>query len=103
MRAWLKDKRLIIGLENDGAATLQEDAALGEVADCAGENAAFGVTACCTHFLRCVGMRDTYGFLLDNWAFVEVGCGEMRGCADDFYAALIGLFVGVCAFKTREE
>lgn len=44
-----------------------------------------------------------HGFLRDDRAFVEVFGGEMRGGADDFYAAFIGLTVWVCAFEAGQE
>ena len=82
---------------------MQEDASFGVHADGTGEDAGFDIAACGLHFLGCEGVGDAHNFLFDDRAFVEVGACEMGCGADDFYAALVCLVVGFCAFETGQE
>lgn len=90
-------------LQNHSPLPMQENSVVGEHFYAAGEDAGFDVFAGVLHHLRRVGVRDAQDFLFDDRAFVEVGAGEMRCCADDFDAALIGLVVGFCAFEAGQE
>ena len=69
----------------------------------AGKYPCLGVAAQSLHFLRCVGVVNMDSFLLDDGTFVEVGGGEVGGCADNLDAPFIRLVVGFCSLETGQE
>ena len=82
---------------------MEKNAPLGIKPDAARQNLAFRVLTDQLQFLWRIRVGDAHGFLFDNRAFVQIGCGEMCGGPDDFDTALIGLMVRFGALKTRQE
>src|SRR5690625_5466545 len=76
---------------------------LGVPLHCAGECAPLNVFAQRNHFFYRVGVIDALDVLFDDWALIEVSGDVMRGCADQFDAAVICLVVGTRALETGQE
>lgn len=87
-------KRGNILIQNDGAFAVDEYAAFENVLQGAFEYHAFAVAADAQEFGRTVGVVDAFNVLVDDGTFVKVGSNEVGGGADEFDAAVVGLFVG---------
>ena len=68
-----------------------------------GKHLAFEVTALAHEIRHFIAVGDAFYILFDNRALIEVGGNVMGGGTDDFYATLLGLVVGLCADKGRQE
>ncbi len=72
-------------------------------ADGAGQRDAFHVAALFDKILERVAVRDARHALLDDRAVIENFGDVMRGGADEFYAALVGLVMWLGADERRQE
>src|SRR5690606_3238620 len=89
--------------EDEGAAALDDDAALEVCADGAGEDDAFDVAAEADELVGAHGVGDALDVLLDDGALVEVLRGVVGGGADQLYAAGVCLVIGLRALEGGEE
>lgn len=48
-------------------------------------------------------MADTYGVLLDDWPFVEIGRHVVRRGTHDLHAPVVGLVVGLGTLEAWQE
>ena len=55
----------------------------------------FAVFTFTYHVGSCITVADTFNTLLNNRAFIEVSGNVVAGCTNEFYAAIIGLLVGL--------
>ena len=67
------------------------------------QHLAFHVAAKADVIVGRLCMRDPYGVLFNDRAFVEVRRNIMRGCADKLNAAFEGLLIGVRALEAGQE
>src|ERR1700749_3062984 len=91
------NSRSSVLLENDGFIAVEQDAVFDVPADGSGEDYLFDVAALFYEVLDRVAVRDAFDALLDDGAVVE-DFGDIVGRGtDDFYAAVEGLLVRLCA------
>ena len=67
------------------------------------QHAAFDVPTLTNQILGSVLMADAFDVLLDDGTLVEIRGNIMGGGADQFYAARVGLMVGLGALEARQE
>ena len=89
--------------EDDCLVAVNEDAVVDMSVHCVRQNLAFHVTADRDIIVRRLRMSDAGNILLYDRAFIEVFRYVMRGRADQFYAALERLLVGVGSLERRQE
>ena len=71
--------------------------------DRARQHGALDVGAQTHEIVDVVAVVHSHDVLLDDRPIVEFFCHVMRGCADEFDAALLGSPVGRCADERRQE
>src|SRR3546814_12597660 len=67
------------------------------------KNLAFDIAAERDVVFGALRMGDTHRVLLDDRAFVQVCRHVMRRRADQLYAALVGLLVGIGTLEARQD
>src|SRR5690606_21424985 len=92
--AWRKDDR---------AVAVQEDSPVDMGVNGTGKNLTFDIATERDIVFGALRMGDAHRVLLDDRAFVQVCRHVMRRRADQLYAALIGLLVGIGALEARQE
>ena len=81
-------------LEDDGFVVIEEDSVFNVQANGAGEDHFFKVAPLFHQIFNGIAMRDASDTLFNDGAVVEDFGDIVRGGADEFYAALIGLVMG---------
>src|SRR5579863_3012404 len=80
--------------EHHGLAAIEDHAILQMMPHGARQHAAFDIAALAHEVVRRVAMADTLDVLIDDRTLVEIAGDVMRGGADQFDAALMGLMIG---------
>src|ERR1700694_2294429 len=86
-------------LEDDGFVVVEENSVFNVPTNGAGEDHFFKVAPFFHKVFKGIAMRDARDALFDDGAVVEDFGDIVRGGADEFYAALIGLVMGFRADK----
>ena len=86
-------------LEDDGFVVVEEDSVFNVPTNGAGEDHFFKVAPFFYQVFKGIAMRDARDALFDDGAVVEDFGDIVRGGADEFYAAIIGLVMGFRADK----
>src|SRR5579864_9824323 len=90
-------------LEDDGFVAVEQDAVLDVPADGSREDYLFDVAAFFNQILDGVAVRDAFDTLFDDGAVVEDFGDVVGGGADDFYATVEGLLVGLGSDECGQE
>jgi hypothetical protein len=67
------------------------------------QHAAFDIAALAHQIFRRIAMADALDVLVDDRPLIERAGHVMRGGADQFDAALMGLMIGPCALEARQK
>ena len=86
-------------LENDGFVFVEENSVFNVPTNGAGEDHFFKIAAFFHQVFKGIAMRDARDALFDDRAVVEDFSDIVRGSADEFYAAFVGLVMGLCAYE----
>src|ERR1700676_4888489 len=89
--------------EHHGLAAVEDDAILQMIAYCPCQHPALDIATLANEIVGGIAMADALDVLVDDRAFVERAGDVMRGGADQFDAALMGLMIGPRAFEARQE
>src|SRR5580704_11004370 len=85
--------------EDDGLVVVEQDSVFNVPTNGAGENHFFKVAPSFHQVFKRIAMRDARDALFDDGAVVEDFSDIVRGGADEFYAALVGLMMGFRAYE----
>ena len=86
-------------LEDDGLVVVEQDPIFNVPTNGAGEDHFFKIAAFFHQVFKGIAMRDARDALFDDRAVVEDFSDIVRGSADEFYAAFVGLVMGFCAYE----
>ena len=89
--------------KNDGAVAVDECAVVNVIANAFGESDAFALAAEASEVSGGVEVVNAFDFLFDDGPCIEVVGDVVAGGADEFYATVIGLAVGVGADERGQE
>ena len=93
-RTFATDAHVARLLEDDGFVVIEENAVFDVPTNGTGEDHFFKVAPFFHQVFKGIAMRDARDALFDDGAFVEDFGDIVRGGADEFNAALIGLVMG---------
>src|SRR5438552_17565640 len=89
--------------EHHGLAAVEDHAVGQMIADRARQHAPLDIASFADEILGRVTMADAFDVLVDDLPLVEIAGDVMRGGADQFDAALMGLVIGPCALESGQE
>ena len=89
--------------EHNRLVPVQQDAALDVPADRSGQNYFLQITAFLNELFNGIAVRDACDVLLDDGTIIEDFGDVVASCADEFYATVEGLMIGLRPNECRQE